>query len=142
VAKGAAPIRFGTASEASMVKPEWGTKRACPNCGTRYYDLRHDPIICPKCGAAFDPEALLKTRRVRVAAPVEAVAVPAAEEEIDTELEEAPAEAEEEGEEAAPAEGEEEEEEEEEVIEDASELGEDQDDMAEVIENVEDEEER
>jgi uncharacterized protein (TIGR02300 family) len=124
-----------------MVKAEWGTKRACPNCGARYYDLQHDPIICPKCGAAFDPEALLKTRRVRVAAPVEAVAVPAVEEEIDTELEEAaPGEPEEEGEEATPAEGEEEEEEE--VLEDASELGEDQDDMAEVIENVEDEEDR
>ena len=125
-----------------MAKAEWGTKRACPNCGTRYYDLNHDPIICPKCGAALDPEALLKTRRVRVPAPVEAVAAPVAvEEEIDTELEEAaPGEPEEEGEEAAPAEGEEEEEEE--VLEDASELGEDQDDMAEVIENVEDEEER
>jgi uncharacterized protein (TIGR02300 family) len=124
-----------------MVKADWGTKRACPNCGARYYDLHHDPIICPKCGAAFDPEALLKTRRVRVAAPVEAVAAPAVEEEIDTELEEAaPGEPEEEGEEATPAEGEEEEEEE--VLEDASELGEDQDDMAEVIENVEDEEDR
>ena len=38
-----------------MVKAEWGTKRTCPNCGARYYDLRHDPIVCPKCGAAFDP---------------------------------------------------------------------------------------
>jgi uncharacterized protein (TIGR02300 family) len=127
--------------EASVVKPEWGTKRICPNCGTRYYDLHHDPISCPKCGAAFDPEALLKTRRVRVPAPVEAVAAPVVEEEIDAELEpEAGVEGEEE---AVPVEGaEEEEEEEEEVIEDASELGEDQDDMAEVIENVEDEEER
>ena len=123
-----------------MAKMEWGTKRTCPNCGARYYDLNHDPIVCPKCGSNFDPEALLKTRRVRVPAPVEAVAVPAVEEEIDSELEEAPAaEPEEEGEEVA-AEGEEEEEEE--VLEDASELGEDTDDMAEVIENVEDEEER
>ena len=125
-----------------MAKSDWGTKRTCPNCGTRYYDLHHDPIVCPKCGTNFDPEALLKTRRVRVVAPVAEVAEPAVEEEIDAELEgEGAAEPAEEGEEAVPVEGEEEEEEEE-VLEDASELGEDEDDMAEVIENVEDEEER
>jgi len=125
-----------------MVKPEWGTKRTCPNCGARYYDMHHDPIICPKCGTAFDAEAVLKTRRVRVAAPVE-VPEPVVEEEIDAGLEpDGAVEAEEEDAEAAVADGEEEEEEEEEVIEDASELGEDTDDMAEVIENVEDDEER
>lgn len=125
-----------------MVKPELGTKRICPSCGTRYYDLHKDPITCPKCGAAFDPEALLKTRRVRVAAPVEAVVAPVVEEEIDPDSETEGGEAE--GEEEAAVEGEdaEEEEEDEEVMEDASELGEDEDDMAEVIENVEDEEER
>ncbi len=124
-----------------MSKQEWGTKRICPSCGTRYYDLNHDPIVCPKCSTTFDPEALLKTRRVRVVAPVEEVAAPVVEEEIDADLE-TPVEGEAE-EEVAPAEaGEEEEEEEEEVIEDASELGEDQDDMAEVIENVDEEEER
>jgi len=135
-----------------VAKVEWGTKRLCPNCGTRYYDMRHDPIVCPRCGAAFDPEALLKTRRTRAAAPVAAVAVPVVEEEIEPDLgaEEAtvggdavpvlPIEAgAEEGEEAEDEEAKEEEEEE--VIEDASELGEDEDDMAEVIENVDEEEE-
>jgi uncharacterized protein (TIGR02300 family) len=127
--------------EARMAKADWGTKRTCPNCGARYYDLHHDPIVCPKCGAAFDPEALLKTRRVRVVAPVPEVAETAVEEEIDAELEGGgEAEGAEEGEEEVAVEGEEEEEEE--VLEDASELGEDEDDMAEVIENVEDEEER
>ena len=57
----------------------------------------------------------------------------------DRETEEADA-AEEEEEEAVPLEEAEAEEEDEELLEDASELGEDEDDMAEVIENVEEEE--
>jgi uncharacterized protein (TIGR02300 family) len=131
-----------------VAKAEWGTKRLCPNCGTRYYDMRHDPIVCPRCGAAFDPEALLKTRRTRAAAP--ALVEPAAEDEIEPDLggEEAPAPDEadaavsvEGGEDEEEEEGEESDEEEEEVLEDASELGEDEDDMAEVIENVDDEDE-
>jgi len=137
-----------------VAKQEWGTKRLCPNCGTRYYDMHHDPIVCPRCGAAFDPEALLKTRRTRTAA-VAAAVEPVADEEIEPDLgaeeEVAPAvaavlpieaaEVEEEEEEGEGAEAEGEEEEEEEVIEDASELGEDEDDMAEVIENVDEEDE-
>ncbi len=37
-----------------MAKAELGTKRHCPNCGTRYYDLNRNPILCPKCGTVFD----------------------------------------------------------------------------------------
>jgi uncharacterized protein (TIGR02300 family) len=48
-----------------VVKPEWGLKRICPNCGTRYYDFRKDPPTCPACGTPYDPEALLKSRRAR-----------------------------------------------------------------------------
>ncbi|WP_119677336.1 TIGR02300 family protein [Indioceanicola profundi] len=55
-----------------MAKPEWGTKRICPSCGTRYYDMRKDPPTCPSCGTVFDPEALLKSRRARPI-PVEEV---------------------------------------------------------------------
>ena len=135
-----------------MAKPEWGTKRLCPNCGTRYYDMLHDPIVCPRCGAAFDPEALLKTRRTRAtAAPAVVEAVPdeevepdlGAEEPAETEEAEAlPIEAVEDEDAEDEAEAEEgEEEEEDEVLEDASELGEDEDDMAEVIENVDEDEE-
>lgn len=36
-----------------MAKSELGTKRLCPNCGAKYYDLGRDPVICPKCGASF-----------------------------------------------------------------------------------------
>lgn len=131
-----------------MARPEWGTKRLCPNCGTRYYDMRHDPIVCPHCGTAFDPEALLKTRRTRATAP--AVAAPVADEEAESDVstEETPAGEENEAdmpletvESDEDEEGESDEEEDEEVLEDASELGEDEDDMAEVIENVDDEDE-
>jgi uncharacterized protein (TIGR02300 family) len=128
-----------------MVKPEWGMKRICPSCGARYYDLHREPVMCPKCGAAFDPETLTKTRRAKAMTAPEAPIEPIADEELETDIAAEEGEGEEEGEEL-PVEGAEaeegEEEEEEEVIEDASELGEDEDDMAEVIENVEDDEER
>ncbi|MDO5604774.1 MAG: TIGR02300 family protein [Paracoccus sp. (in: a-proteobacteria)] len=41
-----------------MPKEEWGTKRLCPHCGTRFYDLRNDPMTCPACGAEFTVESL------------------------------------------------------------------------------------
>jgi uncharacterized protein (TIGR02300 family) len=136
-----------------VAKPEWGLKRVCPNCGTRYYDMHHEPIVCPKCGVTFDAEAVVKTRRVRAQATTDTLLGPIVVEELDTELapeieadigDTLPIEAEVETTEEEPAEetAEEEETEEQEVIEDASELGEDEDDMAEVIENVDEEEER
>ncbi len=36
-----------------MAKPEWGTKRECQSCGARFYDLKRDPIVCPKCETVF-----------------------------------------------------------------------------------------
>jgi uncharacterized protein (TIGR02300 family) len=48
-----------------VAKPEWGTKRICQSCGAPFYDLRRDPIVCPKCGAVFDPEAILKSRKIK-----------------------------------------------------------------------------
>ncbi|HZL58743.1 MAG TPA: TIGR02300 family protein [Stellaceae bacterium] len=146
-------------SGGAVAKADWGTKRICPNCGTRYYDMRRDPVTCPKCGAPFDAETLVRTRKSRAAAPVEAEEVPIAEEELEADLAAEP-EAETVVEVAVPAvaivageaeeeveavEGEvvkKEEEEDEAVLEDASELGEDEDDMAEVIENVDDDDER
>ena len=52
-----------------MAKPEWGVKRACLACGTRFYDMQKDPILCPSCGAKFDVETIFRPRRTR--APVE-----------------------------------------------------------------------
>ncbi|MBM3488369.1 MAG: TIGR02300 family protein [Alphaproteobacteria bacterium] len=111
-----------------MSKPEWGLKRSCQSCGARFYDLLRSPIICPKCGAEFDPLANLRPRRGRGAAESkerrerEAPVAEGAALGIETE-EVADADAEDEA-----------------VIEDASELGED--DVAEVIEGEADEEER
>jgi uncharacterized protein (TIGR02300 family) len=126
--------------EPSLAKPEWGTKRICPSCGTRYYDLLRDPIVCPKCSTPFDPEAFLKARRARPAAPVEKELEPVGADDLDADLETEEPEVIEDDEEEEGVPLEEGEEEEEELIEDASELGEDEDDMAEVIDNVEDEE--
>jgi uncharacterized protein (TIGR02300 family) len=47
-----------------MVKPEWGTKRSCPKCGTRFYDLgKDDPATCIACGVAWVPEPVLKSKQ-------------------------------------------------------------------------------
>ena len=37
-----------------MPKEEWGVKRVCPHCATRFYDLQNDPMTCPNCGETFD----------------------------------------------------------------------------------------
>ena len=41
-----------------MPKDEWGVKRVCPSCASRFYDLQHDPMTCPNCGATFSIESL------------------------------------------------------------------------------------
>ncbi|HEX8191683.1 MAG TPA: TIGR02300 family protein [Allosphingosinicella sp.] len=47
-----------------MVKAEWGTKRTCPKCGNRFYDLgKEDPVTCIACGIAWDPEPVLKSKQ-------------------------------------------------------------------------------
>lgn len=47
-----------------MAKPEWGTKRTCPNCGTRFYDLgKENPVTCIECGNTWTPEPVLKSKQ-------------------------------------------------------------------------------
>lgn len=63
-----------------MVKPEWGTKRSCPKCGERFYDLNVDePVTCIECGNKWYPEPVLKSKQP----------IPFEEEEKKKELEEA-----------------------------------------------------
>jgi uncharacterized protein (TIGR02300 family) len=40
-----------------------GIKRQCLHCGTKFYDLNRDPILCPSCGKVF---LLTEARPTRV----------------------------------------------------------------------------
>jgi len=69
-----------------MPKEEWGVKRLCPNCSTRFYDLQRNPMTCPACGHSFDLESLTgaksqSTASSRKAKPAKAAA-PAEEAEV------------------------------------------------------------
>ena len=112
----------------NVAKPDWGLKRTCQSCGARFYDMGKSPIACPKCGAQFDADALLKTRRTKAPTP-RPVPVVVAPEEIE------PAE-------EVAVEDDAAEEKDDAVIEDTSELGEDDEDVADVIDNVGEEDER
>ncbi len=142
-----------------MAKPDWGTKRTCPGCGAKFYDLRRSPVTCPKCESLYPPEpaspakrsaatkadvqppaAAVKAEAAPPAAAVEAKAVPP-DVAVDEDQVKAAVAAVEvadadqpgddpgspDGEKADKGAG---------IIEDASELGEDADDMAEVIDGI------
>jgi len=72
----------------TLVKADLGTKRICPSCSARFYDLQKRPIECPKCAFTFEPEALYKQRRPRQPEPQPAAAVVARDEEEEVEEEE------------------------------------------------------
>ena len=46
-----------------MAKPDWGTKRTCPGCGAKFYDLRRNPVTCPKCESLYPPEPASPAKR-------------------------------------------------------------------------------
>jgi uncharacterized protein (TIGR02300 family) len=103
-----------------VTKAEWGTKRICSECGTRYYDMRKTPPSCPKCGTVFEAVSV-KAKRRPAPAEEKVVAKKKPKAPADLELE------------SKVLEVGAEDEEEDELIEDASELGEDED-VSEVIE--------
>src|SRR3954468_22478455 len=76
----------------TLIKPDLGTKRVCPSCAARFYDLQKRPIECPKCAFSFEPEMLLKQRRTRVPEPVKPAVVAEAEDEEAEETEDEEAE--------------------------------------------------
>jgi uncharacterized protein (TIGR02300 family) len=47
-----------------MVNPEWGTKRTCPKCSARFYDLgKANPARCIECDHEWIPEPVLKSKQ-------------------------------------------------------------------------------
>ena len=122
-----------------MAKPEWGTKRVCQSCGTRFYDLMRTPCVCPKCQSVVETEMVFKPRRQSAAEARAAKLAPVAAE-IGAEAASADGDElevieNEDGETAAV----EAEEEDDALMEDVADLGEDDDDMAEVMEHLDDE---
>lgn len=115
-----------------MAKPEWGSKRTCQSCGTRFYDMLRAPITCPKCQALVETETPIKaSRRAAVAAVAEPKLVPVLD---DVELDAEAADGLDDGGESDDIDGGDADESG--LIEDASDLGEDDDDMAEVMEHL------
>ncbi|MCG8510338.1 MAG: TIGR02300 family protein [Rhodospirillales bacterium] len=131
-----------------MAKPEWGTKRMCQNCGTRFYDMRRDPPTCPACDTVFTAKASVRQRRTATPAAEKTDPAQSAPEEVaaspDTKGEEQDSPA------SAPdddallevdddAEGLDAEAKDDSLMEDTSDLGEDDDDMSEVMEHIDNE---
>lgn len=56
----------------AMAKSELGSKRNCPKCASKFYDLNKNPAHCPICGHDFDPEAPVKKRGKRKTTKVSA----------------------------------------------------------------------
>lgn len=50
-----------------MPNEEWGVKRLCPKCATRFYDLKNDPMTCPSCGSEFDLASMLDGGKIAAA---------------------------------------------------------------------------
>lgn len=117
------------------MKPEWGIKRTCQDCGTKFYDMRKPEIVCPKCGAAFSavvakPRRAPKAEPKPVPAPKKAAPKKSAD---DSEIEDDDLELDD-------VDLDDDDEDDDEVIEDASDLGGD-DDVSEVMENIDGEKE-
>ena len=118
-----------------MTETDLGTKRTCASCAARFYDLGKTPLVCPKCHSEFSVNDAPARRRSRpaptpTAEPKEKVAAVAVEiattvdaDADDEKIEEELAEIDDESDD--------------DVIEDTSDLGEDDDDMAEVLEHTE-----
>ena len=64
-----------------MAKPDLGNKHQCQHCGTKFFDLNKDPIVCPKCHTVMALAAVSARSRPEPVAAARAAA-PTPEEEV------------------------------------------------------------
>jgi uncharacterized protein (TIGR02300 family) len=48
----------------TVAKPELGSKHQCHQCGTKFFDLNKNPVVCPKCGAVQQVAAARSVRAI------------------------------------------------------------------------------
>ncbi len=51
------------------MKAEWGEKRICRSCGARFYDMLRSPIVCPTCETVYEPVTSGRGSRTKVSSP-------------------------------------------------------------------------
>jgi len=51
--------------ETTTTMADRGQRRRCGKCSAPFYDLRRDPIVCPKCGAKLAPQLPQRHERPR-----------------------------------------------------------------------------
>ena len=64
-----------------MAKTDWGTKRNCLSCSSKFYDFNKNPILCPSCG-----EELVLEKPVRIKATKKSNAKPSKDGSPETEI--------------------------------------------------------
>jgi len=74
--QGMARFFANSSKDTHVAKPELGTKRLCPHCGAKFYDLANNPIVCPKCGSVVEVTAVSPRGRPEAAAARAPAAVP------------------------------------------------------------------
>lgn len=44
------------------MKPQWGAKHECAECGAHFYDMRNPQACCPKCQSPINDKAALMAK--------------------------------------------------------------------------------
>ena len=137
---------------ANVGKDKWGTKRQCYECDSKFYDMNKALPICPNCESVYEPKTAKVIAAKAVAAAAASARAPAPkviatlppDDDAAVDAKAAPKDATDlDGEDVLDATTDDDDDEVAgaDLIEDASELGEDEDDMAEVLDGAPDKKE-